>query len=180
MNFIDLFLLIILGIAAFRGLQKGLVHEVAGLAALILGILGAIHFSDLTASLLIENVNLEGKYLGLVAFALTFVGIVIAVHFIANLIDKLVKAVALGFVNRLLGFVFGLVKMAFILSILLVILNTIDRKAQFLPRDKIENSLLYKPVSDFAPMLFPFLKFENFGIPKPQWERKADKNEVEI
>ena len=139
MNYIDIVLLILLAWGLIQGLRNGLVHEVASLAALILGIWGAIKFSDLTASWLIDQFNFTGKYLHLVAFAITFVGIVVAVHFVAKVVDKLVKAVALGWINRLFGAAFGLIKIALIVSVLLVIVNTIDRKTGFLPKEKTEN-----------------------------------------
>jgi membrane protein required for colicin V production len=175
MNFIDILLLIFLAWGVIQGFQRGLVHEVAGLAALILGIFGAIHFSDFTAGLLMEHLNMQGRYLHLVAFAITFVGIVIAVHFIANIIDKLVKVVALGFVNRITGMVFGVLKMALILSVILVILNIIDRRTPFLPEEKIQESFLYQPISGLAPLLFARLKIENMDIPRPRKPDNKDK-----
>jgi membrane protein required for colicin V production len=53
MNFIDIILGLLLIFSAFGGFKHGLVAEVAYLAALILGIWGAIHFSGITTGLLI-------------------------------------------------------------------------------------------------------------------------------
>ncbi len=160
MNYIDLIIAIPLVWGVFVGFKNGLIIEVASLAALLLGIFGAIHFSDLTANFLVTNLNITTQYINLIAFAVTFVGIVIVVHLLAKMIDKLVKAVALGFVNRLLGMVFGLIKYAFIISIILVIINAINRNKTIISEEKIENSILYKPLSTFAPTIFPYLNFE--------------------
>ena len=157
MNYIDLIIAIPLVWGVFVGFKNGLIIEVASLAALLLGIFGAIHFSDLTANFLVTNLNITTQYINLIAFAVTFVGIVILVHLLAKMIDKLVKAVALGFVNRLLGMVFGLIKYAFIISIILVIINAINRNNTIISKEKIENSILYKPLSAFAPSIFPYL-----------------------
>lgn len=169
MNYIDLILAIFLVWAAYKGFKNGLIIEVASLAALILGIFGAIKFSGLTADFLVEQFDLTTKYLSLIAFAVTFVIIIVLVHLLARILDKLVKAIALGFINRLAGIVFGIAKVAFILSIILVILNTIDRKAHFLPEEKIEGSALYGPISGLAPAIFHDLNFEkileNFDNP---------------
>jgi len=54
MNWIDLIIVVILIIAVIRGFTDGLVREVAALAALILGIWGAIKFSSFTAGKLYE------------------------------------------------------------------------------------------------------------------------------
>lgn len=161
MNYIDLILLIFLLWSVYRGFKNGLIIEVASLIALILGIFGAIKFSYMTSDFLVEKFEMTTKYLPLISFAITFVLIVIVVHLLAKVLDKLVKAIALGFINRLFGIVFGVIKTAFILSIVLVILNTIDRKTHFLPEDKIEESLLYKPISAFAPLIFRDLNFES-------------------
>ena len=160
MNYIDLIIAIPLVWGVFVGFKNGLIIEVASLAALLLGIFGAIHFSDLTADFLVTSLNVTTQYINLIAFAVTFVVIVILVHLLAKMIDKLVKAVALGFVNRLLGMVFGLIKYAFIISIILVIINAINRNKTFISKEKIENSILYKPLSAFAPGIFPYLNFQ--------------------
>ena len=66
-------------------------------------------------------------------------------------------AVALGFVNRLLGMIFGLIKSVLILSVLFMVLNSIDAGRPFLPKEKIEKSMLYNPIADIAPAIFPII-----------------------
>ena len=87
--------------------------------------------------------------------------------------DKLVKAVALGFVNRLAGLAFAVLRTAFLISIVLVILNSIDRRAPFIPEQHKENSLLYRPLSRLAPAVFPYLDFEDIKgrVKKPGREQ---------
>lgn len=160
MNYFDLIFACIFIYAAYKGFSKGIVIQAASLIALIVGIYGAIKFSDVTAAYLTEKLELQTQYLPLIAFAVTFIGIVIAIHLLAKIIDKLMKAVALGFVNRILGLTFSVIKIAFIISIVLVIINNANAKYNFLPKEKVENSLLYKPLSNFAPYLFPYLNFE--------------------
>ena len=161
LNYFDVVITIFLLWSAYRGITKGFLIMAASLAALVLGVWGAIRFSDLTANFLIEQFSWNTKYLTLISFALTFVGIVILVHFIARAMDKLVKAVALGFMNRLAGLLFGVLKTAFIISILLVIINSIDSRVPFIPQEHKENSILYQPLSRLAPAIFPYLNFED-------------------
>lgn len=157
----DLIFLVVFVYAAFRGFTKGLIVQAATFAALLLGLFGAIKFSDFTSNLLIEKTSIQGDYLPIISFALTFIAIVILVHLVSKLVEKLVQAVALGFLNRLAGAVFNLTKYALIVSGVLVILNTIHSKTAFLPEEEIEKSMMYKPLSGFAPLIFPHLKFEN-------------------
>jgi hypothetical protein len=81
----------------------------------------------------------------------------------AYLVSRLLDAIALGIINRLLGSLFGVFKMALILSVFFVILNAFNERHDFLPEEQIESSLLYQPVADLAPNLFPFLRFENIA-----------------
>ena len=160
MNSIDLVFAILLLWSAYRGFTKGFIVQLATLAALLLGILGAVLFSDLTSSLIIKKFEISGQYLPILSFAVTFIVIVIAVHLFAKMLNKLIDAIALGIVNRLLGVLFSLLKTAFIVSIILVLINKADNKFNFIPDDTKENSFLYKPLSNFAPMIFPYLNFD--------------------
>ena len=73
---------IVLGIpflwAAIRGLRKGLVLEVTGLAALFLGAYAALFFSDIAAAILDERFAIGHEYLGITSFAITFIAVIIA------------------------------------------------------------------------------------------------------
>jgi membrane protein required for colicin V production len=157
MNYIDIVIIVLIALAMIRGFMNGFVKEVASLAALILGIWGAIKFSSFTAAKLYDYFDMSGKYVGIVAFLVTMAVIAIFIQLLGMLIDKLMKAVALGLVNRLLGIGFGLLKSVLILSVLFVVLNAIDVRRPFLPRDKIERSMLYSPISDIAPAIFPII-----------------------
>ncbi|MFZ5431128.1 MAG: CvpA family protein [Bacteroidota bacterium] len=159
MNYIDIILLVLLLLSAFNGLHKGFVEELSGLVALILGIWAALHFSGIVARLLTENFDLQGKYLSIIAFASTFILVIILVNLVGSAVNNLVKAVHLGLLNRLAGFVFGVIKGALILSVFLVIFNKLDQDVHLIPREAKSGSRMYEPVRNFAPSVFPFLDF---------------------
>jgi membrane protein required for colicin V production len=174
MNYIDVVILIILGFAVVRGFINGLVKEVASLAALILGIWGAIRFSSFTAGKLYDYFDMSGKYVGIISFIVTFLIIVIIIHFIGMLVDKLMEAISLGFVNKLCGIVFGLLKSVLIMSVVFVVLNAIDARRPFLPREAIERSRLYNPVSDIAPAIFPIIGEGGFYHSFERFKKKPE------
>ena len=188
MNWIDFIIVIILVLSLLRGFSEGLVKEVASLAALILGIWGAIRFSFFTAAKLEEWFDMTGQYVGIISFIVTFGVIVVLVHFIGIFVDNIVKAVSLTFLNRLLGIVFGLFKTVLILSVFFVILNAIDARRPFLPKEKIEESMFYNPISSVAPALFPIIgegdylrSFERFRkVPDEDPEPEVNHEEVAI
>lgn len=157
MNYFDIVVGILLIFALVKGFKNGFIIEFASLAALVLGVFGAIKFSAFTQDWLVRY--WQNDYINIVAFFITFILIVIAVHMLAKLLDSLIKAVALGFVNRVLGAVFALLKYGFILSVLLSVLATFDRTWDLIPQKTRESSYLYQPLSDFAPKIFPYLNF---------------------
>jgi membrane protein required for colicin V production len=157
MNYFDIVILIVLLFFLIRGLIKGFFIELASVLALILGIWGALRFSGFVGNKLTELFDLTTQWLGLISFAVTFVLIVIGVHFVAIIVDKLFSAIALGWLVKILGAVFGVIKALIIVSVVLVFLNTVDERVNFLPPDKVEDSVLYRPVAQIAPAIFPLI-----------------------
>lgn len=172
MNVLDILFLVPLLFALYRGFKKGLIHVIASLAALILGILGAMKLRPLFAALLDSLFNIAPEHINSIAFAVGFVAIVLVVHVVAFLVDKLIKAVALGFVNRLLGMVFGMLVTAFVISMILWPVNQVNAEKQIIKPGLTEGSLLYKPLSGFAPAVFPYLKKQDW---KEYIPRRRDK-----
>jgi membrane protein required for colicin V production len=162
MNWIDFVIIILLVFGLARGFINGFIKELASLLALILGIWGAIKFSVFTAEKLYDYFDMTGQYVGIIAFLITFIIIVIIIHFIGMIVDKFVETLSLGFLNSLLGLIFGVFKSALILSVIFVVLNAIDAKHRFLPKKVIEDSRFYNPIADIAPALFPLIGEGNF------------------
>jgi len=174
MNYIDFIIIILLVFGVARGFTDGLIRELASLLALILGIWGAIKFSAFTAGRLYDYFDMSGRYVGIIAFLITFIIIVIIIHFIGMIVDRFVNAISLGFLNRVLGMVFGLFKTALILSVIFVVLNAFDAKHQFLPKTRIEQSRLYNPIADIATAIFPIIGEGPFDHNFDRFKKKPD------
>ena len=156
MNYLDVVFIVPLIWAGFRGFKKGLIIEVSALIAFGLGIWGGIHFSDFVAELLSDSI--ESKYVPLVSFAITFILIVAAIFVLGKMLEKAVNLVQLKLVNKATGAVFGVAKIVLVISVLLVIVNSFDEKANIVPKDLKENSLLYRPLSDVSLKVIPALQ----------------------
>src|SRR3990172_5110847 len=102
MNWIDIFICIPLVWGLYKGFSKGLVIELASLAAFFIGIWGAIHFSDFVSGLL-QGWGLTSKYLPVISFCLIFLGIIIAIYAFGKFIDKTIKAASLNIINKITG-----------------------------------------------------------------------------
>ena len=127
MTVIDIVLGALILFGLIRGLMKGLFVEVASLVALIAGVYGAIHFSNFAAEFLMERVDWNEKTINITAFAITFVIIVLAISLAGKALTKLADFAALGMLNKLLGAVFGGLKIAMILSVILMIFAKMNK-----------------------------------------------------
>ncbi|MCB4807181.1 CvpA family protein [Tamlana sp. 62-3] len=157
MGVIDIVLgaLILLGLV--RGFLKGLFVEVASLVALVAGVYGAIHFSNFAAEFLQTKTDWGEKTINVTAFAITFVVIILAIALAGKALTKLADFAALGILNKLLGGVFGALKIALLLSVILNIFDKFNNTITFIDDDDIENSILYTPVKSLVPLIFPKL-----------------------
>lgn len=162
MDYIDIVLAIPLIWGAFMGFKKGLILELSTFVSLALGIYGSLKFSDFTAGYLVQYVDVPQQWIGLTSFIITFILILVGVFFLAKFLNKVLKLMALGLVNRLLGMLFGLMKYALMLSIALYIFGNLNQKFKFYEKELSETSLLYQPIMYIAKPVMPLLK--NFSF----------------
>lgn len=155
MNYIDIILGAFLLLGLIRGLIKGFFIELAGVISLIAGVYGAINFSFLIEEPLYNIVSWDDKYIELSAFALTFIIIVVGISLLAKFLTKLSKAVALGPLNRIFGGIFGLLKTAAFLSIILLFFSILNNNKTFVSQKNIQESMLYTPVKTLVPTILP-------------------------
>ncbi|HCY01338.1 MAG TPA: colicin V production protein [Bacteroidales bacterium] len=179
MSILDIILLAFFIYAGFKGFRKGFIRQAAGLVGLIIGIWGAIRFSEFTAGLLTEHFSITTKYLPLIAFAITFAALVIAIHFIGVLLEGIGNLVFLGLVNKLLGTLFGILKTALIFSVILLLISKVSDRVKIIPDDFGQDSILYNPIKKIAPSIYPYLKFDEIkGTLEDTFTQ--DKDNIEI
>ena len=154
MNKIDIILLIILGFGLVRGFMRGLFIEMASLLAIVVGIYGAIHFSFFTASLLDKILPAEKQTLEVVAFGITLIILVLGVMLLAKILTKMIKAAELGFLNRLGGALFGLLKSIVIVGSIFVFLERTFQTEKWLSTSALSDSLLYNPVKSVSQVVY--------------------------
>lgn len=153
MNYIDIIIVVLLAVFGIAGLRKGLITEAATLLGLGVGLYGAFHFSDFTAEKLVQLIEINPKYLNIIAFAVTFLVLAILVNLLGRLVTKLVQNINLGFIDKLGGFVIGVAKGVLICSLIVMLLNTL--KLQSLIKEEDRNgSMLYPYVEQTVPYVY--------------------------
>lgn len=157
MNFIDVLIIVPLAYAGYKGFKHGLIIEVFTLLALFVGLYAGIHFSDFIADFLKRSFGWDSEYLPVISFTLVFLGIGAMVYFAGKTIEQMVKVVNLSPVNKFFGVFFGVMKMAYVVSVVIVLTESYDEKGDFFPEEKKERSLLYTPVKAISTTTIPGL-----------------------
>lgn len=155
MNYIDIILGILLLWGLIKGFSKGLFSSLASLIALVVGIYIAVHFSHIAGEYLQKYVDWEEGAMKLVAFAITFIIVVILVSLAGKILTKIADYAALGVLNKILGAAFGVLKMAFIASVIIIFIDAINNNITILKKETLDSSILYNPVRKLAPMVLP-------------------------
>lgn len=165
MNWLDIVLAIPLLWFTYKGFRHGFIIELASLAALVLGVFVALHFSFYAEDYLRENFEIADNYLYIISFAITFIIVALVVYLVGKIIHKFVNIIALGFLNRLAGGIFGLLKTALILSVILYFINGFDEGSNILKTEVKEKSYLYEPIESIVPMIIPRIDLDKIGLP---------------
>jgi membrane protein required for colicin V production len=155
MNVFDIVIAALLIFGFVRGVLKGLFVEVASLAALIGGVYGAIHFSYFIGDFLKEAVSWDQEYVSLAAFAGTFITIIVTIALLGKMLTKLADFAALGVINKILGGLFGAIKIGLILSVIFIFFGKMNDTIPFVKKETLDESILYAPVKKIAPTIFP-------------------------
>ncbi|MDR1758112.1 MAG: CvpA family protein [Bacteroidales bacterium] len=139
MNWLDIVIALPLCWFGFKGSRHGLVREVTGVLALILGIWATIHFSGYLAAYFGNTLLVRT-----LAFALTFIIVLALVHLVGMFAEKIIKIIVPSFINHLLGLIFGLSKVVLVCSVLFYFIKMVDHKEKILTRETKTHSLMYK------------------------------------
>ncbi|ALU75779.1 colicin V production protein [Tenacibaculum dicentrarchi] len=155
MNIFDIIIAVLLLFGFVRGILKGLFVEVASLVALIAGVYGAMHFSYFISDWLASSVSWDEKYISLTAFAGTFIVIIIVISLLGKILTKVADFASLGILNKILGGVFGALKIGLILSVAFIFFGKMNDTIPFVTKENLAESILYRPVKKISPMIFP-------------------------
>jgi membrane protein required for colicin V production len=107
MNWLDIVLAVILLISTLSAAAKGFSREIIGLAAAVLGLLLASQSYRVAGQWLRPYVSQE-ILASAAGFLLVFFGVIILGAILSSIVRKLLKAVGLSAIDRLLGALYGM------------------------------------------------------------------------
>jgi membrane protein required for colicin V production len=178
-NYIDGFVILILAYSFYKGFSKGFVLVLATFVALILGVAGAIYFSDVVAIKLQENTEIDGQYISITAFTLTFIGIIVGVHFLARVVNQMIKIVALAPLNKIMGGVFNVAKSAVILCVAFYVFDFINHQFTLVQSKTLKSSFAYSGLVATANTIIPSVTNADWYEPH-KWQNMVDDFKDEV
>ncbi|MGD2098758.1 MAG: CvpA family protein [Desulfobacterales bacterium] len=123
MNPFDIFIIIVLSYSIIRGLFRGLVKEVSSIIGVLGGFYAAYSYYPLVAKLFAGIVK-DQSYLNILSFLIIFCGILIVISILGVVIKYLLNVAFLGWIDRICGVGFGLIKGVLIVTVIFIILTT--------------------------------------------------------
>ncbi len=158
MNTLDIVLVLLFVPGIVRGLSKGILEQIISLVGIIAGVWAAFKFSSLLCGWLGQHLAVSQTLLNVIAFVLVLVAVIIIMILVAKLFTKIAKMGGLGWVNRLLGMVFALAVSALILSLLVILFDTLNARFGIVKSPVLEESLLYPLLRDLGYLVFPYFR----------------------
>ena len=158
MSFLDIVLGALLLYALYKGIINGLFVELASLISLILGIYVAIKFSYFVKNILTDSVSWSPKYIEVAAFALTFIIVVVGIHLLAKFFTGIADFAYLGWLNKLGGAAFSVLKTILILSILFNIFQKMNINNFIVKQETLDKSMFYNPIQEVSKFIYPSLE----------------------
>jgi len=159
----DIIICLILGFFTFNGFRNGFIEEMARLISLVGGFILASKFHNLLIPFLQLYIEAESIQVTL-AYMGVFIVSAIIITIIARILQKFIELVLLGWVNRLLGLLLGLLKGFLITSLTIFIIQAFPLKLDkdYTIRQKLETeSMMYQICSHVKELVILTVPMDN-------------------
>ena len=158
MNILDAIILICLIPAIFQGLRKGFISQAISIISLIAGIWASARFADIVTAWASKYITASEQILKIVAFALILICVFIILGLIGRLLESILNFALLGWLNKLAGLVFSLLKALLIIGLVIIAFSPLNNTLGLVKPEVLADSALYQPLKDTAEAVFPYIK----------------------
>lgn len=145
----DGIIIILLALGAYKGYKDGFLVTILSFLAFIIAILAALKLLD-TAIRFLKVYVQYNKILPFVSFILVFLIVFVGIIFLSKALKSVINKTLFGSLDSAVGALFGILKIAFGISLLLWLVASIQIE---LLLDPFKGSFLFPIVVDFAPKL---------------------------
>ena len=154
MSIVDVIILLLLLLGAYKGYTKGMLLEIIGILAFLIALVVGFKLLHWAMHLLNEQDVINESLLPYIAFLLLFAAIVIGINLLGKALKKVLDMTFFGTFDNLAGAIIGLFKWALGISVLIWLLSSLEVQ---LPPDSLTGSRVYPLLQPFAPKVFDTL-----------------------
>ncbi len=154
MNFFDLLVCVVLALAVWNGWRRGCIVQLCSLIGLFIAVWFAARFGVEVG----RFVGFEGEVVAPGGFVIVLLAALCAAAVVGRMLRKLLHFAGLGFVDVLLGIAVAVVKYVLLLSVLFTAFERMNAQWQLVEPQTIERSKTYRPMSEVADRVFPFVE----------------------
>ena len=158
MNILDIILLVCFVPAIFQGIRKGFIAQAVSIISIILGIWASARFANIVSDWIAQYITASEQVLRLVAFALILVLVFLVLAALGKMLEGVIKLVMLGWLNKLLGVVFALLKTGLIVGLVIMAFSSLNDSFKFVQESVLNESIMSPPLKKLAFEVFPYLK----------------------
>jgi len=160
MNFIDIIIILITSYFVIRGIFRGFICELAVVLGFIFGYLLIITYSGLFSDLLsVYLPKIPRIIINIISLVSIFICTNLAIKLAAQLATRFLSFIMLGWLNRILGGFFALIKIIIIMSFFVFLLEMLSPfSGGILQSLGKENSIIYSVLNYIATEVFNQIK----------------------
>ena len=151
MSIIDIIIVLLLLLGAYKGYSKGMLLEIIGILAFFVALVTGFMLLNWAMDFLQTKIEISDSLLPYVAFLLLFAAIVIGINLLGKALKKVLDLTFFGTFDSLAGAIIGLFKWALAISFLIWMVNTLEIE---IPSDSLSGSRVYPLLQPFAPIVF--------------------------
>lgn len=154
METLDIVLGFILFISFLFGLSKGFLKSFLSLIGIVFAVYIALTFAQKMKIILENRLSLSEDLIGILAFLILFILVMVAFSILGRVLTKVASFMMMGWLNKILGGLFSMVKYAFVVSVVFMFVNASEFYSILSAEDR-QNSVLYGPIASLAPAVLP-------------------------
>ena len=159
-SWFDIIITLLLLASFVRGIRKGVVMQLAGFAAIILGAIFAGKAAKMMLPFLLNTINISSNVAIVVSYILAFAAIVFSVKIIGKMLHGLFEALHISILNKMLGAVVAVGTAMVVLSNFLNLATLIDPKEEIITSKIKSETFFYPKIQVLVPIIVPYLNRE--------------------
>jgi len=175
MGTIDWIIVAVLALGFIAGLVRGLIRQAFSLGGLIIGVVCGAFLYKPVAGFLLNGLNMTEKVAEVLSFILILIVVPVLCGLLGRAVSRLVHVADLGFVDRLLGGVFGTLKWFILLGLMFQLMDMTGLTEKVMKNREDQEKGFYPAVRDGSDFCLRWVwnKVRD-NVPMPDFQGKGD------